>query len=91
MTGAEGAGAWNESKHFPVVVGASKAIGALSRSEGTLPWLPINCAGQIVVGLLFSEHFKSIYNMENPAHQEWMGVTCHRKYSLRGTHRTILV
>ncbi|PBK59722.1 hypothetical protein ARMSODRAFT_1090654 [Armillaria solidipes] len=28
MTEAEGAGAWNESEHFPVVVGASKAVGA---------------------------------------------------------------
>ncbi len=45
MTGAEGAGAWNESEHFPVVVGANKAVGALPRLEGTLSWLPVNCAG----------------------------------------------
>ncbi|KAK0243751.1 hypothetical protein EDD85DRAFT_784303 [Armillaria nabsnona] len=67
MTGTEGAGAWNESEHFPIIVGASKAVGALPRLEGTLSWLPVNRAGQIVVGLLFSDRFKPIYNMENPA------------------------
>ncbi len=36
VTGAEGAGAWNESEHLPVIVGASKAVGALPRLEGTL-------------------------------------------------------
>ncbi|KAK0221405.1 hypothetical protein IW262DRAFT_897554 [Armillaria fumosa] len=74
MTGAEGTGAWNESEHFPVVVGASKAVGALPRLEGTLSWLPVNRAGQIVVELLFSDRFKSIYHMENPARQEWTEV-----------------
>ncbi|KAK0504442.1 hypothetical protein EDD18DRAFT_1133755 [Armillaria luteobubalina] len=74
MTGAEGAGAWNESEHFPVVVGASKAVGALPRLEGTLSWLPVNRAGQIVIELLFSDRFKSIYHMENPARQEWTAV-----------------
>ncbi|PBK63110.1 acetyl-CoA synthetase-like protein [Armillaria solidipes] len=74
MTGAEGAGAWNESEHFPVVVGASKAVGALPRLEGTLSWLPVNRAGQIVIELLFSERFKPIYHMENPARQEWTAV-----------------
>ncbi len=73
MTGAE-AGAWNESEHFPVVVGASKAIRALPRLEGTLSWLPVNHAGQIVLELLFSECFKLIYHMENPARQEWTAV-----------------
>ncbi len=52
-------------------MGASKAVGALPRLEGTLSWLPINRASQIVVGLLFSERFKLIYHMENPARQEW--------------------
>ncbi len=61
----EGAGAWNESDHFPVVVGASKAVRALPRLEGTLSWLPVNRAGQIVIKLLFSERFKPIYHMEN--------------------------
>ncbi len=74
MTGSEGAGAWNESEHFPVVVGASKAVGALPRLEGTLSWLPVNRAGQIVIELLFSECFKPIYHMENPARQEWTAV-----------------
>ncbi|KAK0457438.1 uncharacterized protein EV420DRAFT_1548198 [Desarmillaria tabescens] len=74
MTGAEGAGAWNETEHFPVVVGASKAVGALPRLEGTLSWLPVNRAGQIVVELLFSDRFKPIYHMENPARQEWTAV-----------------
>ncbi|KAK0445815.1 hypothetical protein EV421DRAFT_1902179 [Armillaria borealis] len=74
MAGAEGAGAWNESEHFPVVVGASKAVGALPRLEGTLSWLPVNRAGQIVVELLFSHRFKPIYHIENPARQEWMAV-----------------
>ncbi|KAK0202205.1 hypothetical protein DFS33DRAFT_1444321, partial [Desarmillaria ectypa] len=74
MTGAEGAGAWNESEHFPVVVGASKAVGALPKLEGTLSWLPVNRAGQIVVELLFSDRFKPIYHMENPARQEWTAV-----------------
>ncbi len=36
MTGAEGARAWNESEHFPVVMGASKTVGMLPRLEGTL-------------------------------------------------------
>ncbi len=52
-TGAEGAGAWNESEHFPVVVGASKTVGALPGLEGTLSWPPVNRAGQIVIELLF--------------------------------------
>ncbi|PBK97141.1 hypothetical protein ARMGADRAFT_1134025 [Armillaria gallica] len=34
MTGAEGAGAWNDNEHFSVVVGASKAVRALPRLEG---------------------------------------------------------
>ncbi len=74
MTGSEGAGAWNESEHFPVVMDASKAVGALLRLEKMLSWLPVNRTGQIIIELLFSEHFKLIYHMENPACQEWTAV-----------------
>ncbi len=74
MTGAEGVGVWNESKHFPVVVSASKAVGALPRLEGTLSCLSVNHASQIIVELLFSERFKPIYHMENPARQGWTAV-----------------
>ncbi len=71
---SEVVGAWNEREHFSVIVGASKAVGALPRLEGTLSRLPINRIGQIVVGLLFSGRFKPIYHMENPARQEWTAV-----------------
>ncbi|PBK84252.1 hypothetical protein ARMGADRAFT_1018688 [Armillaria gallica] len=39
-----------------------------------LSWLPVNRAGQIIIELLFSERFKPIYHMENPARQEWTAV-----------------
>ncbi len=38
------------------------------------PWLPANRAGQIVIELLFSDRFKPIYHMENPARHEWTAV-----------------
>ncbi len=71
MTGAEGAGAWNKSEHFSVIMVACKAIGALPKLERTLSWLPVNRAGQIIIEFLFSDRF---YHMEKPARQEWTAV-----------------
>ena len=34
MTGPEGAGAWNESEHFPIIVRTSQQVGALPLLEG---------------------------------------------------------
>ena len=34
MTGAEGVGAWNESEHFPIIIRASKVLGALPAMVG---------------------------------------------------------
>ncbi|KAG6848897.1 putative secondary metabolism biosynthetic enzyme [Arthromyces matolae] len=54
MTGPEGSGAWNELEHFPIIVRTSQQLGALPALEGSLSWLPVNRAGDIISELLFS-------------------------------------
>ncbi|KNZ77600.1 L-aminoadipate-semialdehyde dehydrogenase large subunit [Termitomyces sp. J132] len=74
MTGPEGSGAWNESEHFPIIVRTSQQLGALPALEGSLSWLPVNRASNILTELLFSKGLKPFYHMENPSRQSWQGV-----------------
>ncbi|KAG6899620.1 hypothetical protein C0995_005371 [Termitomyces sp. Mi166 len=74
MTGPEGSGAWNESEHFPIIVRTSQQLGALPELKGSLSWLPVNRAGDILAELLFSRGFKPFYHMENPSRQSWQGI-----------------
>ncbi|GLB38787.1 putative acetyl-CoA synthetase-like protein [Lyophyllum shimeji] len=74
MTGPEGSGAWNESEHFPIIVRTSQQIGALPALEGSLSWIPVNRAGDVITELLFSKRFKPFYHMENPSRQSWSGI-----------------
>ncbi|KAG5337253.1 putative secondary metabolism biosynthetic enzyme [Termitomyces sp. Mn162] len=74
MTGPEGSGAWNESEHFPIIVRTSQQLGALPALEGSLSWLPVNRASNILMELLFSKGLKPFYHMENPSRQSWQGV-----------------
>ncbi|KAG5644326.1 putative NRPS-like protein biosynthetic cluster [Asterophora parasitica] len=74
MTGPEGSGVWNESEHFPIIVRTAQQLGALPALEGSLSWLPVNRAGDILTELLFSKGFKPFYHMENPSRQSWSGI-----------------
>lgn len=74
MSGPEGSGAWNESEHFPIIVRTSQQMGAMPALEGSLSWIPVNRAGDIITELLFSKGFKPFYHMENPSRQSWNGI-----------------
>ncbi|THU97152.1 acetyl-CoA synthetase-like protein [Dendrothele bispora CBS 962.96] len=74
LTGAEGRGAWNESEHFPLIVRTSRYLKLLPYLQGSLSWLPVNRAADIVAELLFSTGFKSFYHVENPSRQSWSGL-----------------
>lgn len=83
MTGPEGSGAWNESEHFPIIVSTSQRLRALPAIDGSLSWLPVNRAGDVIAELLFSEGFKRFYHMENPSRQSWSGLL-HKLASILG-------
>ena len=72
MTGAQMTGLWNVSEHFPALVKSSQLIGALPKLHGTLSWIPVDHAAQVMVELLFvssSEQF--VFHLENPIRQPW--------------------
>ncbi|KIY67026.1 acetyl-CoA synthetase-like protein [Cylindrobasidium torrendii FP15055 ss-10] len=71
MTGADGAGAWTETEHFPIIVRSSRMLGALPEIHGSLSWMPVNRAASVLVELLFSSRFREVYHLENPARQSW--------------------
>ncbi|KAF5377825.1 hypothetical protein D9615_006785 [Tricholomella constricta] len=85
MTGPEGSGAWNESEHFPIIVRTSQQLGALPALEGSLSWMPVNRAGDILTELLFSKGFRPFYHMENPSRQSWSGIISNLTSILGGT------
>ncbi|KAG6864883.1 putative NRPS-like protein biosynthetic cluster [Blastosporella zonata] len=86
MTGPEGSGAWNESEHFPIIVRTSQQLGALPALEGSLSWIPVNRAGDILTELLFSRGFKPFYHMENPSRQSWTGIITNLSSIIGGNH-----
>ncbi|KAF8059573.1 hypothetical protein FPV67DRAFT_1633230 [Lyophyllum atratum] len=86
MTGPEGSGAWNESEHFPIIVRTSQQLGALPALQGSLSWIPVNRAGDVLTELLFSKAFKSFYHMENPSRQSWSGIISNLADILGDTH-----
>ncbi|KAG6916177.1 putative NRPS-like protein biosynthetic cluster [Tephrocybe rancida] len=86
MTGPEGSGAWNESEHFPIIVRTSQQLGALPALEGSLSWIPVNRAGDILTELLFSRGFRPFYHMENPSRQSWNGIMSNLSGILGGAH-----
>ncbi|KAF8887098.1 hypothetical protein BD779DRAFT_1611593 [Infundibulicybe gibba] len=74
MTGPEGSGAWNESEHFPIIVRTAQSLKAVPILDGSLSWIPVNRAGDVITELLFSNGFKPFYHMENPSRQSWSGL-----------------
>ena len=72
MTGAKMTGLWNVSEYFPALVKSSQLIGSLPKLHGTLSWIPVDYAAQVLVELLFaSSSEQCIFHLENPIRQSW--------------------
>jgi thioester reductase-like protein len=72
LTGAKMTGLWNVSEHFPALVKSSQLIGTLPKLRGTLSWIPVDYAAQVLVELLFaSTSEQCIFHLENPIRQSW--------------------
>ncbi|KAK7053490.1 hypothetical protein VNI00_004116 [Paramarasmius palmivorus] len=87
MTGPEGIGAWNESEHFPIICKTSQLVKALPALSGSLSWMPVNRAANVIVELLFSRNFRPFYHMENPARQSWSGILGNLSTILAGSRQ----
>ncbi|KDQ12505.1 hypothetical protein BOTBODRAFT_176443 [Botryobasidium botryosum FD-172 SS1] len=74
LTGSEAAGAWNPQEHMPMLVKSSKAVGALPNVSGTLSWIPVNRAADVMTEFLFSPVTPPILHLENPSRQSWTDV-----------------
>jgi thioester reductase-like protein len=72
MTGAKMTGLWNVSEHFPALVKSSQLISSLPKLYGTLSWIPVDYAAQVLVELVFASSSKQfIFHLENPIRQSW--------------------
>lgn len=76
LTGAKMSGLWNVSEHFPALVKSSQLVGALPKLYGTLSWIPVDLAAQVMVELLFASGGAGqvVFHVENPIRQSWHDV-----------------
>ncbi|CAG8883007.1 unnamed protein product [Penicillium egyptiacum] len=75
IAGARSTGFWNAQEHFPALVKSSQFARALPQLQGTLSWIPVDDAANVLIDLAFSEQQPSMaYHLENPVRQSWSDV-----------------
>ena len=74
LTGSLRTGFWNSNEHLPALIKSSQKIAAFPKIEGTCSWLPVDCAAEILVELMFDTKalsVDSVYHLENPIRRPW--------------------
>ncbi|KAF7507856.1 hypothetical protein GJ744_010020 [Endocarpon pusillum] len=72
VSGSRRSGFWNPNEHFPALIQLSQAVSRLPKIDGTLSWLPVDSAAEILTELLLVPHqVNLIYHLENPVRQSW--------------------
>ncbi|KAH7305896.1 hypothetical protein B0I35DRAFT_483651 [Stachybotrys elegans] len=72
MTGSRSTGAWNADEQIPMIFRTAKNLGVLPRIPGTLSWIPVDDAAQVIMDLSFLQGPLPIAShLENPVRQSW--------------------
>jgi thioester reductase-like protein/acyl-CoA synthetase (AMP-forming)/AMP-acid ligase II/aryl carrier-like protein len=76
MCGSSQTGLWNQEEHIPALIKSSQVLGALPKLNGTLSWIPVDIAAQVVCDIALSKekHTQTVYHVENPVRQSWSDV-----------------
>ncbi|TFK33796.1 acetyl-CoA synthetase-like protein [Crucibulum laeve] len=65
-------GSWATSDWFPILVRSSLALGAIPVAEGTISWVPMNAAAQVILDVAFSGYVPPIaLNLVHPTPIPW--------------------
>ncbi|KAL9098156.1 MAG: hypothetical protein Q9187_009718 [Circinaria calcarea] len=90
LSGSKATGFWSPKEHFPTLVRASQAIGALPNLQGSLSWIPVDRAARVCMDILLGPGPRElVYHVENPVRQSWqdMCTVIERKLSLQSSSR----
>ncbi|KAF2847816.1 acetyl-CoA synthetase-like protein [Plenodomus tracheiphilus IPT5] len=73
LCGSSQTGIWNQEEHLAALIKSSQVLGALPELHGTLSWIPVDIAAQVVCDIAMSKvnHGKTVYHVENPVRQSW--------------------
>ncbi|KAF2675587.1 acetyl-CoA synthetase-like protein [Lentithecium fluviatile CBS 122367] len=75
VSGSRGSGFWNAKEHIPSLVRLSQRTGSLPDIHGTLSWLPVDRAADVLTDIILSPlPLALVYHLENPVRQSWHDV-----------------
>lgn len=76
ITGSRAMGVWNAAEQIPMVLRSAQTVGCLPLLEGTLSWIPVDDAAEVVSEMLFNRIkdggvLPLVQHLENPVRQPW--------------------